>query len=311
MSFPTEASGRLLRVATIGMHALRLLEQSTGGSVAAVFEHSLYVRLASGAWICIGARSIGAGPLNVLLSHRDWRPLSTSTPGISVRASGDALAIGQHRLAVEHARSWRPRRAYRGDFTCARLHTLVEIAHASAPHHGLSRLAWPGANRDDADPLLTCARPGWQALEHWLAASIAEPAPASDPDPAASMLIGLGPGLTPSGDDLFCGVLIALRSVGCERAGDALWSWLEPQLETRTSALSAAHVRAAAAGQGHSALHAVLDCFDDDRSSLDRALRRLGRIGHCSGWDALAGVVSVWRAFAAQAATSRAANSAA
>jgi hypothetical protein len=66
---------------------------------------------------------------------------------------------------------------------------------------------------------------------------------------------------------------------------DGLWRWLEPRLKMRTSAISAAHLAAAAAGQAHEALHEVLN------GSLD--FKRLDDVGHTSGWDALAGATAV------------------
>jgi hypothetical protein len=69
---------------------------------------------------------------------------------------------------------------------------------------------------------------------------------------------------------------------------EGLWRWLQPRMRERTSALSAAHLSAAAAGEAHEALHNVLN-GELDLDSLDR-------VGHCSGWDALAGAVAVLKA---------------
>jgi hypothetical protein len=66
---------------------------------------------------------------------------------------------------------------------------------------------------------------------------------------------------------------------------EGLWRWLQPRLKERTSAISAAHLAAAAAGEAHEALHEALN------GSLDFA--RLDAVGHCSGWDALAGAAAV------------------
>ena len=58
----------------------------------------------------------------------------------------------------------------------------------------------------------------------------------------AAQLIGLGPGLTPSGDDYLGGVL-SLRWLGRGSQADSLWRWLEPRLAGHTSEISAAHPR--------------------------------------------------------------------
>jgi hypothetical protein len=69
-------------------------------------------------------------------------------------------------------------------------------------------------------------------------------------DTAVRGLVGAGRGLTPSGDDALCGVLLALASVDhpdAVRALAALWAQLVPVLG-RTTSLSAALVVAAASG---------------------------------------------------------------
>ena len=121
------------------------------------------------------------------------------------------------------------------------------------------------------------AQPALDALERWLVGNaIVE---------EAQQLIGLGPGLTPSGDDYLGGMLVALRRTGRTMQAEGLWRWLQPRLRERTSAISAAHLAAAAAGEGHEALHSVLD------GELD--LDALDAVGHTSGWDALAGAAAV------------------
>ena len=96
-------------------------------------------------------------------------------------------------------------------------------------------------------------------------------------------LLGLGPGLTPAGDDVLAGLLVALHRRDDLRAplADEV-SRLSP---SRTTALSAALLRHAAAG---TAVTAVLDLADalaghgtDD--GLVEALARLLMVGSSSG----------------------------
>lgn len=130
--------------------------------------------------------------------------------------------------------------------------------------------------------------------DHEIPASILEPARSflgwiagtGAPDDA---LIGLGPGLTPAGDDFVGGAMIALRAFG-ENAGhaalaDRIAAWALPLAEERTNRISRAHLQCAAAGEGHEALHAYLESFSR------RDLARLARLGHSSGLDAAAGCV--------------------
>ena len=299
MSFPIEGpieAARGLRAVSAGALALRLLGAGAHGSVIAKFEHSMYARFGSDVFVCIGAEAIGEGPLNVLLERADWLQLSAVPLAQRVDVRDGVLDFGRRfQVALARATRWTPRRIAAMRDLPQRLGTLLPIARRMAPAMGLSRLAFAPAAADP-DPLLSCARPAWDALECWLAAGDPPSARSDSPASVTSRLIGLGPGLTPSGDDVFCGVLIALRLLERNRKAAALLSWLLPQLEQRTSALSAAHVRGAATGQGHAALHAVLEGMAGEAPARwEETLRALGEVGHCSGWDGLAGVVLVCR----------------
>ena len=63
-----------------------------------------------------------------------------------------------------------------------------------------------------------------------------------------------------------------------------------------TSKLSRAFLRAAAEGCGYEALHTMIIALLENRPCA-RDLEALARIGHTSGWDALAGAAIVLQAF--------------
>ncbi len=118
-----------------------------------------------------------------------------------------------------------------------------------------------------------------QAFLEWIAG-------AGKPD---NSLIGLGPGLTPAGDDFVGGAMIALRvcgtTAGQAALADRVAAWALPLARERTNRISRAHLECAAQGEGHEALHDLLCSFDD------KHLERLARIGHSSGMDAAAGAL--------------------
>jgi hypothetical protein len=133
------------------------------------------------------------------------------------------------------------------------------------------------------------AAPAIAALKDWISGN-----GGGMPPEACVILVGLGPGLTPSGDDLVGGVLIALRSLGQHDAADRLAVWIL-RLADRTNTISQAHLTAATAGEGSAALHAALSALaTGDDQALARAVDALAAIGHVSGWDALAGVALVF-----------------
>jgi len=102
---------------------------------------------------------------------------------------------------------------------------------------------------------------------------------------ADNRLIGLGPGLTPAGDDFVGGAMIALRNFGQGALADRIAAWALPLARSNTNRISRAHLECAAAGEGHEALHDLLCTFDK------KHLERLARIGHTSGLDAAAGAL--------------------
>ncbi|MFS1302160.1 DUF2877 domain-containing protein [Streptosporangium longisporum] len=108
---------------------------------------------------------------------------------------------------------------------------------------------------------------------------------------AAEQLVGLGPGLTPSGDDVLAGLLVALRHLGgAAGAGRAVWlaDWLAAavtfDVRGRTTPISASLLQCAARGEASGEVLAVLRGLAG-RQSLEPALHRLLRLGHTSGAD--------------------------
>lgn len=97
-------------------------------------------------------------------------------------------------------------------------------------------------------------------------------------------LVGLGPGLTPAGDDLLCGALAALAACGPPASG--LRAVLAEQVLAaahRTTALSAALLRQAVAGHAVPELIDVLRAIPRGGPDLAVALAAVHRVGHSSG----------------------------
>lgn len=130
-----------------------------------------------------------------------------------------------------------------------------------------------------------------------LAAALAAPGP--DPralEGAALDLIGVGPGLTPSGDDVVGGMLLALRlrPEGCPSWHGALADAVLASARQRTHPISAALLADLAAGQSYGVLHDFLQALAAGEASLiEPALDALVAIGHTSGWDLFAGLALV------------------
>jgi hypothetical protein len=112
-------------------------------------------------------------------------------------------------------------------------------------------------------------------------------------------LVGLGPGLTPSGDDYIGGMLIALHAVGRGPLAQTLWDAMAPSARVSTNDISFAHLSAAAEGYGTAALHALVnDLIAGGSRETGMRISEVGALGHTSGFDAIAGVVAALRIFA-------------
>jgi hypothetical protein len=134
-------------------------------------------------------------------------------------------------------------------------------------------------------------------LEHAVS-SVANLARACEMDDASEALVfaegllGLGPGLTPSGDDFMGGVLFARRLIG-SAAWPAAAAALVERARERTNQISLALLSDLADGHGHEPLHALGDALGQGAVGARAfdAIRRLDRLGHTSGWDMLAGLL--------------------
>lgn len=98
---------------------------------------------------------------------------------------------------------------------------------------------------------------------------------------AGQRMIGLGPGLTPAGDDLLCGMLAGLTLLGHPRAA-RIGAGVMALAPGRTTDLSLALLRHATLGQVNSELGSVIQALAGT-GRLSGALARLFAVGHTSG----------------------------
>lgn len=300
-----------VRLALVGRDAADCLKAlaADGGSVLAVFRRSVYLSHdGSGAIVCIGPPALGAGPLNALAAPNaavpDWQDAGLR-PGDPIAPGNEGLRIGGlSALAFAGARLHDPPRGPRGwtgDGLSAALARLSDALRGFDLDEGLAPLARPDDPALSAElPLMRRARPAVKALERWMA----EDAPAPPPRDALERLIGLGPGLTPSGDDCLGGAMIALFMSGYAEDAASLASSVLAIAAEGTNIISAAHLGAAAKGLGADALHRSIDALArGDEAALAMGLEGLDAIGHSSGWDALAGAVSALKAIERRLAT--------
>lgn len=285
-----------------GEVARRTLGTRTGGWVAAVFDHSFYIAADDGL-ACIGTIAMSDGPLNARSTApaaTHWR-MSGIRVDDRVSASSGRIHVGtRFTFDFDKAASWMPPPPPPWTVATLRagLAALERCARRRIAPDGLAPYVLPDPPGNSSTPTVERARVPIRCLAEEIGAATASGVPLSqDAAPWVVPLVGLGPGLTPSGDDFLGGMMIALRAVNQISVLSGLRALVRHAAKQRTNPISQCHLAAAADGLGAAALHAVLDdVLAGNGRGMARHLDAVARIGHSSGWDALAGAVTVLRA---------------
>jgi hypothetical protein len=224
-------------------------------TVLAAFPTALYLRLEGHADVLplVTSRGLRLPTALALATDLPWVGWGVQPGDVVVVGEGEVRLPG---ATVRAVRTWSPRRC---------------------PSTGTALRAWPGdpgslAWRDPAAGLT-------EALLH-----------GETVEPAVAALVGAGMGLTPSGDDALCGVLLGLRLAGRPALRRTLWAAVAARLGSTTS-LSAALLTEAAAGYAVPEVGLLLEALaagDDD--GVRAATVRVRSIGHTSGEDLLGGL---------------------
>jgi hypothetical protein len=296
-------------------------------SVQAVFASTLHLRHSAG-WILTVGRTTHDGPLGVRLEEACGFP-GQIAPGTPARLTASALRVGTTTVWLEGAVSWEPTldspavlrtalerdaRMLRDEATCLlgeaaawtiTRPTVVELAGHEpltppAPlslkgRGGRGMRSIPG--KRDVTATVSVQATTFLHGRH--------PSPLEGEGPGVRgrvpdhalvfALLGRGPGLTPAGDDLLCGLLIGLhafRRRGLTSAGrrlETLIPLIDAHARDRTTALSTTLLHYAARGTAVEPLLHVAGSIGSDGGV--RGVEALTRIGHTSGRDMLAGIL--------------------
>jgi hypothetical protein len=300
----SSASGRDVSVPIVrsGILARKFCHESDRAEIAAVFERSVYLR-ATDMFLCIGTPAIGNGPITMIGDFGPSNHLADLglSPGLPVSISERSIAIGGSiRFTFEQCELWRPS-GWPLPQTYPQLtdacDDLVRLARAEAPAEGFAQVYRSRERGTDETPLARIARARVARFQSWLCDTLEtdyiETTASVD---ATRGLIGLGPGLTPSGDDFLVGALAVLDALAERKALAALAHAIAAAPRGLTSPLSGYLLRAAAAGHvGEPLCRAVSAVISGMAGTAVAAIRN---IGHSSGWDMLVGVMSALRVVA-------------
>ena len=225
-------------------------------------------------------------------------PLTTLAPRAARSASfmiGDNAVtwLGPAGLVVVRAvREWAPVRPARGEVAASALAAVRAVTmRAMLGGAGLSGLGLSGLGLSGLGLSGLGLSGADTGIDSRAAAGLADAARDYEASATvAARLLGSGPGLTPSGDDVLAGFLAGAVAFGLDAA--RLRQAIADLAPARTTALSAALLWHAARGECIDELGAVADVLTGQRSdNSGHALSRLLSIGHTSGAALALGLV--------------------
>jgi len=266
--------GRPYSVAASSAVELALVGPARAATVVASTPHATYLQVTDPdrTLLCLASPEAVRVPCAVILESKAQPPqlaegTITTVGGGTVSVGGD----GGGGAVFRASRWWRPPRP-RG------LGAVPPARLAGAVRWLTGRVA---------DPLDAPGRAAVADLVESLSGG-------NRPDLAVARLLGRGPGLTPTGDDVLAGALVTLAALGSPMTA-LLGQAVLAAAPDATTTVSAGLLRHAAAGecipQLADVLTAVGGTTEPAAGALPRAAGALLAVGHCSGAGLLHGVL--------------------
>jgi len=262
-----------------GSHRARILH---------VFDGACNLIDEMGAVLSVVASGIGNGPFNIVMSDRALAFSDHLDADSEVRATPRQLILADISIKLAEARLWDPRPDWEHLHACRE-----EIRWQLMP---VSNWLTERASADCLFNLINRAVPPATMIgrnSEYLCEAVVNADILACRD-AATRLAGLGPGLTPAGDDFMLGALLAAWILHPPKVAMVLAEAVADTAAPLTTTLSTAWLRSAARGEAGILWHDFLDALSSaDTTARHNFAQNLLAVGHTSGADGLAGFVGV------------------
>ncbi len=268
-----------VRAMSIGTRAAGRLHQH--GRVHSVFGRVCNLVTRDDLLVSLVAPVVGNGPANVILDVPDDIDFRAQglREGQVVRQVGRTLHVGHVAVALDAAASWQP--------ALFNLDTPPEILRTSL---ALAKSYAGPVPAGDAAILSESVEARVADFDE--AASRLDQHGRAE---AARGLVGLGPGLTPAGDDFLAGYAAGLSHLAAGWATDERQVLASTLDLTATSWLSGQKLVLALTGEMDERLADAARAILSGDPRMSTAVSRLGSMGHTSGWYAIAGICTAAR----------------
>ncbi len=283
-----------LKVKTVTPDANRWLEERSPNRILNLFEGVCNLLNSSGSVLSIVTSQDDRGPFAILIDPNDGGDISgldfrdhaaLSTP---ILIKDRHLQLGSLHIVTSGGTIWNPYLDWsqlKSSRMTAQLDLIREYLKDAAPSDSL------------VSPILNgniCAEHHERALYLWATMKRDLVIPNSDEwKEACRDFAGLGPGLTPAGDDFLMGLIYRIWLEKEEKQASSLVSDIVKVAAPMTNTLSRSWLQAASRKQASYPWHRFHRAILDDQSSdILIELNRMLTIGHTSGADALAGFLA-------------------
>jgi len=289
-------------ILSLSPSAKRWLEQSQIARVLHVFDPVCNLINEEGDVFSLVGPFVGNGPFSALTEHGLFTSWVAAESTIELAPS--FFKIDETQVSFANARIWEPRPNWELMQKSSE-HLLEASAHIEtllrkhAPLESFAHIVLP-LDQSGVAESKTFEKAG-PAIDRLLPAIVDEK---SDIMRASAVILGgLGPGLTPAGDDFLVGLIHALWASRSNAAALAMSLVMAEAAIPRTNSLSAAWLQAAAQGEAGEPWHELIAAISvNDPNAIERAVMRILPTGHSSGADALGGFIVLLRLLQAKGA---------
>ena len=310
MSVPNTHIKQRVPVFSIGSMALGYLLCSKEWEVSATFKRSFYCRDNMANIICLGKSEIGNGPFTLLCSSDGpWPDNALSTTRQILVLNNQLLLEGTGiSFDLHGALVWNNGlRSTRGqdDHLLTDISWIAGKVFRDAPLESLGLVVasfFPlklPKTRLSSDILTDSLHKRFvEVISKISHLPILLPGGQHNSSLAEGLesLIGLGPGLTPSGDDFLAGVVMGLFKAGREDEAAWLAHYFYQAAQGRVTNISLAFYRALSEGLVAEPFLQFLKAIGTGEAlSLERFLNRVSMFGATSGWDTITGMLFGFR----------------
>lgn len=291
-----------VKAISIGHTALNILKEGAVGEVHSIFERAFNV-LIWGELVGIARGDVPKGPFNIIIDIGSSTSMqSLVRKGMSVSVAGGSLVIGgELTISLKGAGIWGPRRGVTKALDVKLVRRNLSLARelAGGRKGGLGQLVphvestVSGAPFDDPQ-LNQVSR---AALPHITAlVSAVRSRDLGLVKQSAKNLVGLGPGLSPSADDMLAGFMAGLRWTINSFRGDVarvdeVNRTIVAHAVKDTTLLSQQLLKHAARGEVNEAVGSLLEAIlAGESGDVKVAIEKVLAMGESSGVDTSVGI---------------------